>query len=78
MPHLLIHTLLLGTQFRGYRSRVKENFTQAESSDDAIFGELAGPDLDGRNNLLEYAFAGSWLNSPTRRVLTTKTSKVVN
>jgi subtilisin-like proprotein convertase family protein len=49
---------LHGTQPRGYRSWVEENFTQEESSNDVISGELADPDLDGRNNLLEYAFAG--------------------
>ncbi|MDA7527177.1 DUF1592 domain-containing protein [Akkermansiaceae bacterium] len=49
---------LHGTQSRGYRSWVEENFTQAESRNNAISGELADPDLDGRDNLLEYAFAG--------------------
>lgn len=49
---------LHGAHSRGYQSWVTEKFTPAEAGNDNISGELADPDLDGRNNLLEYAFSG--------------------
>ncbi|MDA7891895.1 proprotein convertase P-domain-containing protein [Akkermansiaceae bacterium] len=49
---------LHGAPPSGYQNWVDENFTPFESNQNDISGGLADPDLDGRNNLLEYAFNG--------------------
>lgn len=49
---------LHGAPPSGYQTWVEENFIPTEWNNETIAGELADPDLDGRSNLLEYAFDG--------------------